>query len=510
MKRILVVVASLIFAFPLVGQFHYVGKGGLKIGLKVTKKGEQFPIEELCDGFDKEMGVPINFVIPEGSSLAFSYDSLRLYDLVIISDKDDPKYITGPINYKKNSSGLFGSTSSSPGTRRFLKIIDEVENDTLAIEWAVDYDKVQLLDMFPGEFFPNYVSLSWNFLFSAYPDTSQYDWEQYDFVDSLDGKGLPVNPQFPSSFNGVFFLPTNLEEEAQIQMVGLHDQFQNFDQGKPFDLFLYEDLQPGDYIYTIKPYQDAPRERWLEYPFTILKPWWWQTPFLIGEAVFLTLFLAGFAFAIYRNGARKKERRLLLQQQLTEAELKAIRAQLNPHFLFNALSSIQNLVSQHQNEKAQTYLNKLSKLLREVLSVSERQFHELEAELQLTSLYLELEQLRYPFAFEIHQAQDGEDQTLVPVMLLQPFVENAVKHAMAGQENGKIDIFIKQAGHQLMIRTEDNGPGLPEKNEDSDGLRLSKERIRYLRSIYKDQVALSIKNKEGAGGAIVTITLPVE
>jgi hypothetical protein len=508
MKRYLIVVASLIFAFPLVGQFHYVGKGGLKIGLKVTKEGRTFPIDSLCDGFDPMTSVPLNLVIPEGSSMGFDVDSISSSN-TIVSIKTNTSTNDFMLGDELGTKGGF-STSSSPGSEKIYEFIDPDNQDTLTIKWSVAYDKVRLQDLFPAEYFPKYVSLSWSFLFSSYPDTSQYEWSQYDFIDQIDSVGLPVNPAFPYNFNGLFFLPSNIDNNAKVKLVGLHDDWLDFDDSEPFEYFLWKDLAPGDYVYMIKPTEDASKELWLEYPFTILKPWWLQTPFLIGEAVFLTLLVAGFAFAIYRNRARKKERRLLLQQQLTEAELKAIRAQLNPHFLFNALSSIQNLVARKQGDQAQTYLNKLSKLLREVLSVSERQFHELEAELRLTSLYLELEQLRYPFAFKIHKAQGDEDQTLVPVMLLQPFVENAVKHAMAGQENGKIDIFIEQAGHQLMISIEDDGPGLPENTRDSDGLRLSKERIKYLQSIYKDEVALSIKNKEGAGGAIVTITLPVE
>ncbi|WP_373398468.1 histidine kinase [Algoriphagus halophilus] len=196
---------------------------------------------------------------------------------------------------------------------------------------------------------------------------------------------------------------------------------------------------------------------------------------------------------------------------MTEAELKAIRAQLNPHFLFNALSSIQNLVSQQKNEAANTYITKLSRLLREVLSASNSQFHELEQELNLIQLYLELEQLRFSFTSRIQISEQVSLHQLVPVMLLQPYVENAVKHGVAGMgKNGVIQIDIQQKDQLLLIDILDNGPGLSKPTTGSSGLHLSEERIRNLNKLYAGEASVDIKNREDGVGVQVRIKLPLE
>ncbi|MEM6722940.1 MAG: histidine kinase, partial [Bacteroidota bacterium] len=299
-------------------------------------------------------------------------------------------------------------------------------------------------------------------------------------------------------------------EDALIQLKGFHKMPQAYKDEDPFGLFLYENLPPGEYEYTIQPFANAPAADCLSYRFTILEPWWMKSSMLVLMTLLGSLIMGGTIFLIYRNSQQKREQVLRWKQQVTAAELKAIRAQLNPHFLFNALGSIQNLVTKQESETANIYLNKLARLLRKVLTASEQTFHELTHELNLIRLYLDLEQLRHAFQYRISIADDVFKESLVPVMLLQPFVENAVKHGVAGLRQGEILLEVLTRDQQLVIRIKDNGPGLSPSNKDSAGIPLSKERIRSLKEWYGKEVSIQIKDRSDQSGVCVQIQLPIE
>ncbi|MEJ2005304.1 MAG: histidine kinase, partial [Cyclobacteriaceae bacterium] len=400
-KIILISVLAVIISVPLFSQVHYAEKGLLKIGIKVTLDEKVLPVDSLCDGFEPGTNLPRDLVIPEGSSLGVVTDSIGDTDIALIINNEPPTYINRP-PVKMNGFSM----SSSPGSRNSYTFVDETNNDTLKIAWTVGYAPVTLADLYPAEFFTKYVARQFQYIFESYPDTSQFNWSEETYIDSLNERGIPVNPKFPYSKNGVYFVVDEITEDAVIMLEGYHDELQRFNPDEPFSLFLYENLSPGDYTFVAYPYEGAPENLVLRYPFEIRKPWWQKTIAVIGFSVAGVSLIAGLFFIGYRSKVRKKERELQFARQLTEAELKAIRAQLNPHFLFNALSSIQNLVSEGRTDDANLYINKLSRLLRQVLSSSEQTFHELREEIKLTKLYLELEQLRFSFQFDIDIADD--------------------------------------------------------------------------------------------------------
>jgi len=487
-------------------QVHFAEKGLLKIGIRVELDDRLLPVDSLCEGFDEHTNLPLNLVIPEGSSLGVVTDSIKSPDIALIINNEPPTYINRP-SLKLNGFSM----SSSPGSRNSYTFVDETQMDTLSISWTVGYAPVTLADLYPAEYFTNVVALQFQYIFESYPDSSQFNWKGENYIDSLDSRGIPVNPRFPYEKNGLYFVIDELTEDAMVRLEGYHDEMQKFDPDNPFALFLYEDLEPGVYTFIVSPYEGAPEELVLHYPFEILKPWWRETSVIILFTAF-SVFLTGLAFftAYYRK-EKRKQRELMIAQQLTEAELKAIRAQLNPHFLFNALSSIQNLVSQGRTEDANTYISKLSRLLRQVLASSDKQFHELEAELKLTTLYIELEQLRYSFKSDINIAGDVSESTLVPFMLLQPYVENAVKHGVASMgKDGKITINISRINEMIQFEILDNGPGLNKPNADSSGLHLSEERIRTLNLLYSTEASVEVANRKDAPGVQVIIKLPAD
>ena len=149
------------------------------------------------------------------------------------------------------------------------------------------------------------------------------------------------------------------------------------------------------------------------------------------EGVLGTLLIAaiiGIAYYSRVKGKQKKERN---RRRIRELELRAIRSQMNPHFIFNALSSIQNLINRSANQEANEYLIDFSRLLRKVLATSEKKLVSLSDEIEQLQLYLKLEQLRFPFSYSLAVGKNIEPDAIeIPGMLIQPFVENAVKHGM--------------------------------------------------------------------------------
>lgn len=202
-------------------------------------------------------------------------------------------------------------------------------------------------------------------------------------------------------------------------------------------------------------------------------------------------------------------------RQLAELRLKALRSQMNPHFLFNALGSIQSMIVRGNNDTANRYLTDFSKLLRDVLDSSEKQLVPLSDELTRIRLYLQLEQLRTPFETSI-TVDPSVDQGLeeIPGMLLQPIVENAVIHGIIPQGGGKIEIHIYKKGNTLYCEIADNGKGFETRPEHSGrfGLKNTEQRLRLLNKQYDARIGIQLKNRietEKQSGCRVILSIPV-
>lgn len=216
-----------------------------------------------------------------------------------------------------------------------------------------------------------------------------------------------------------------------------------------------------------------------------------------------------------------------LRQQLSELEMKALRAQVNPHFMFNCMNSINRLILQGENEKASAYLAKFSKLVRQILENAGKSFVPLEQELSLLESYIELETLRFKerinYQILVADEVDVEDIS-IPSMLLQPFVENAIWHGLMHKPNGetgKILIDIRGDNGQLLCSVADNGIGrekarqLQEQSvlkKTSMGVQITEERLR-LWGQQKGHSSIKITDlKDAAGlaaGTRVEIQIPI-
>ncbi|MBC7759437.1 MAG: histidine kinase [Phormidesmis sp. FL-bin-119] len=196
------------------------------------------------------------------------------------------------------------------------------------------------------------------------------------------------------------------------------------------------------------------------------------------------------------------------QKEKAQLQLDAVRSQLNPHFLFNALAGIQTLMNTNQTEQANRYLTRFSRLTRAVLKNTE--LISLDEERNLLDDYLQMEQLRFNFKYQITTGPNLDiDNVEIPSMLLQPFIENAVKHGIASlSSDGQIKISIFKISSDLILSIEDNGKGFDtSKTYDGLGFDLSTKRIALLNKIYKqDPILLSMESKPGKTTITITLT----
>lgn len=226
---------------------------------------------------------------------------------------------------------------------------------------------------------------------------------------------------------------------------------------------------------------------------------------LVSGLISLSLF---WGFGMYRNKAKKKMLQLAKQKETAQLHLKTVRSQLNPHFIFNALASIQNLVNKQAIQEANRYLSIFANLTRATLDSSEQEMISLEQEWKVTDNYLAMEQLRYGFTYTLVMDESLNPAIVdIPPMLLQPLIENAAKHGVAGKSNGHITVTAVLEGETIQLIVDDNGAGFdPATITEGLGLRLSRERLYLLNHIYPENpFAMDIQS--GATGTKITITL---
>jgi len=222
------------------------------------------------------------------------------------------------------------------------------------------------------------------------------------------------------------------------------------------------------------------------------------------------------SWLIIRLRTQKISKREAAKRKLSELELRAIRSQMNPHFMFNALNSIQNLVNKSKIEESNIYLSKFAEMMRLVLNNSEKQLVPLEEEIKLIKSYLELEKLRIPFEFEI-TIDPGihPEEEEIPGMLIQPFVENAVLHGIAPQKGGKVKVVFTKIDHKICCEITDNGIGISKRSEQRNGngkaIKMMEERIKIVNSQTTEMLTFEVidRSEMNEKGTLVRIEIPV-
>ena len=279
----------------------------------------------------------------------------------------------------------------------------------------------------------------------------------------------------------------------------------------------YINLPAGKYRFKIKSanHQGEWNEEPAVFTFEITPPFWqrwWFRALMIGLALYGVYY-----FMKRRDASIQKQNNLKLQ--MSELRMQALRAQMNPHFIFNSLNSIQNYILSHNTIDAAGYLSKFAKLMRRILDGSKHNFLPLSDVMETLKMYVEMEAFRFNNEFTYSFIIEEDDDLLdakVPPMLFQPFVENAVLHGlMPKQGEKKLTIRCSKEGDHAVIIIEDNGVGRQygaKAGHTSQGEKLTVGILESWQQLQNNKASMNITDKIENGlpaGTLVTLTLPL-
>lgn len=525
-----------------------ITKTKIPLGIEVRDTSSQrlLDIATLCDGFD-ENNKPLNLVIPVNSRAKIFLAASDASDQVSywqvnskISVSMDGTTTTGPlfqvlsqIDQKPAASDdSFNTTSllqtlkridnSTPifdqlipsGESEYLQIVRRVKNPDQTRNYPDSVDLWIKGDLEPVKIKEIYLTSEMSELVKETSSKDIFDlstrsyqsWKDNGYISDQNLKELPQAPVFPNDENDLFIKLSRFSRSIRIYLEksGTRKEIADPFSFLPRVLYL-SNLTSGDYKVIIEDEAIKYGSKQTTYEFTIQSNFWNQGGYWL--AILLPLFII--LFLVYRTYTKAKINQLYLNKKLSDAELKAIRAQLNPHFLFNALNAIQNLVNKQDTEVANQYIVKLSRLLRIVLAHSDDTLHSLGQELEMSKLYIELEQMRTPFTFEMSVAKETSQNVLVPSMILQPYLENAVIHGIVNGKGDHIRVRIFDAETSCILQVDDNGKGSDKNNGNGKGMSLGKERLDIIARQLGDDIKMDVTAmKLPEGGFRVTIEIP--
>ncbi|MEW6470352.1 MAG: two-component regulator propeller domain-containing protein, partial [Bacteroidota bacterium] len=272
--------------------------------------------------------------------------------------------------------------------------------------------------------------------------------------------------EFPYDQNNFSFLvdcfsfKSQLSPHCYVKLVG-------FDKEKklvPSGLIEYNNLPPGSYtleVYGINNSHMISEAR--TFSFMVYQPWWFSWWFLSLAATSLAGSVGLIVRKIIGSIKRKERQKTEINRQLSEYQMTALKTQMNPHFIFNCINSIQHLILTEKNDMAYNYLNQFASLVRTVLEYSQKDFIALSEEKKVLANYLELEKLRFGDSFGYTLEINGLDESkvFVPTMIIQPFAENAIWHGLLpSKEKRELSIRIARNSDKLDIWVRDNGIGI--------------------------------------------------
>lgn len=281
---------------------------------------------------------------------------------------------------------------------------------------------------------------------------------------------------------------------------------------------VYNSLAPGDYVFTVKAENNGVFSPPIRYAFSVAAPFyqkWWFT----AGIVLLALGIVTLFFRRQLRIQRKKARQI---NELNASRLTAIQSQMNPHFIFNSLNSIQDLVLKGDIDNSYTFITKFSNLVRRTLNYSDKDFIEFEQEIKLIELYLSLEKLRFKEDLVFTIETNGIEDVFVPPMLIQPFIENALVHGLLHKE-GRKELTIRfYMTESLICEITDNGVGRERAREikarqrsqhESFSGNAIKRRFDILGDHFQKELGFTYEDLEHNGiacGTKVILKLPVK
>ncbi len=245
-----------------------------------------------------------------------------------------------------------------------------------------------------------------------------------------------------------------------------------------------------------------------------IQPAFWQTLYFRIAALLLMsiLFYMLLRWSLLRK-EKKRYTKVQEKKRLAELELEAIKAQINPHFIYNCLNSIQYLNYKKEHIQAQQYLDLFARLIRMTMHYSQETFIPVKEEADYLSLYLQLEKLRFKdnMNYTIYVEDGVNTKAFLPAMLVQPYVENALKHGIAGREKGEIVIRFWEEANKLHIMVQDNGPGFTElKRPRALGLRLAGTRAASYNELFNLNINIHCYNRQDKDPNVTGATVHIE
>lgn len=287
-----------------------------------------------------------------------------------------------------------------------------------------------------------------------------------------------------------------------------------------------QNLPPGTYsLLVTASNKEGVKSAPVHLTFEISKPYWKTWQFLVLALVMTGLALYVTIHLITLRIKKKEEEKTRIHQLIANSQLSALQAQMNPHFVFNSINSIQNFILKKDVSQAYDYLTKFSKLIRLVLQNSRKKEISIYEDLEVLRLYITLEQLRFDHTFEYHEVIGRSvdvHNTLIPPMLIQPHIENAIWHGimpLEGLRKGRVLLQIDSDQDAVIIIIEDNGVGRKpdEKNSQHESLsmKVTEERLRIVNSLYKnkqsDLEVIDLTDKNGnPAGTRIRLRIPLE
>ncbi|MFN8231801.1 MAG: histidine kinase [Bacteroidia bacterium] len=281
---------------------------------------------------------------------------------------------------------------------------------------------------------------------------------------------------------------------------------------------IYNALAPGNYTFNVFAERQGIVSNTISYSFVINAPFytkWWFILFLI--LIFLMI-----VYKIYNWKLSIQQKKAKQINELNASKLTAIQSQMNPHFIFNSLNSIQDLILKGDVEKSYSYITTFSNLVRRTLSYSDKDFIDFEQEIKLLELYLSLEKLRFKKDFNFNLQTNQIVDIQIPPMLIQPFIENALIHGLLHKEGEKKLSILFELNEILTCKIEDNGIGREKakaikirqrNNHESFSVKAIKKRFDILSETLNGSFGYSYEDIKEDGvvvGTRVTLSIPIK
>ncbi len=323
-----------------------------------------------------------------------------------------------------------------------------------------------------------------------------------------------INPSPPEQSSGQLLLPstnTNLvlflnatiydKNQLQYELVRDGEVVKPWQNNEYDNSFIWlKDYVPGHYLLRMR-YSAQPQQI-TDFLFEVAPTWYQSGVFRLMCGFVLVAGLGAVVLIVLFIRQQQRSRAELAKKTKLQLDLKTLYAQLNPHFVFNAMSSIQGLINKQDIAGANQYLADFARLMRESLTNSNREVVSLDEEIRVLNTYLRLEQLRFGFQFQISLDESiNAYSTDMPALLLQPLIENAVKHGVAARGNdGLITVRFSRADDTLVAQVTDNGTGMSEAGTGGFGLKLTHDRINLLNELNRTQpISLTINGAAPTG-----------